>query len=67
MVAISTNVKFSFALLSKLVSNASTVSKLVKQLTPVSIDVLLIKKPSRFLSRPCVGVSITISILCSRS
>ena len=62
MVAISTNVKFSFALLSKLVSNASTVSKLVKQLTPVSIDVLLIKKPSRFLSRPCVGVSITISI-----
>ena len=47
-------------------ASALAVSIAVKQFTPVSMEVLLMRKPSLDLSRPCVGVSITRSILCSK-
>ena len=59
------SLRLSFTLLSKLVRRAFTVSRAVKQFTPVSIEIRLIKNPSLVLSLPCVGVSTTISILCS--
>ncbi len=52
ILAISIKVMFSLSAVSRLVNNALAVSKDVRQVTPVSMDVLRIWNPSLFLSLP---------------